>query len=98
MALSNGTGDIGICNPCLFGIYAEAGYFLTGETRRLNDNIWNQAKVLNPVDHIRFMLHYGCAQVEGGPLAALVDPSFSKPVDQRDDGVDAVAARMQLEF
>lgn len=151
------TGD-----PSFFGIYAEAGYFLTGETRGYKDGIWGRTKVLKPIDkkglgafqiaaryeyldldsnalkngltndfatgltssaslnarlgrggtqasyllglnwypmdYIRFMLNYGRIQVEGGPLAAVVDPSSTKPVDQRDFGVDVVAARMQVEF
>jgi phosphate-selective porin OprO/OprP len=151
------TGD-----PSFFGMYAEAGYFLTGETRGFKDGIWGRTKVLKPIDkkgpgafqiaaryeyldldsnalkngltnnfatgvtssaslntrlgrggtqtsyllalnwypidYIRFMLNYGRVQVEGGPLAAIVDPSSTKPIDQRDYGVDVVAARMQLEF
>ena len=151
------TGD-----PSFFGMYAEAGYFLTGETRGFKDGIWGRTKVLKPIDkkgsgafqiaaryeyldldsnalknglsnnfangatssaslntrlgrggtqasyllalnwypidYIRFMLNYGRVQVEGGPLAASVDPSSTKPVDQRDYGVDVFAARMQLEF
>lgn len=151
------TGD-----PSFFGMYAEAGYFLTGETRGFKNSIWGRTKVLKPIDkkgpgafqiaaryeyldldsnalkngltnnfatgvtssaslntrlgrggtqtsyllalnwypidYIRFMLNYGRLQVEGGPLAAIVDPSSTQSVDQRDYGVDVVAARMQLEF
>jgi phosphate-selective porin OprO/OprP len=143
-------------------MYAEAGYFLTDETRGFKDGIWGRTKVLKPIDkkgpgafqiaaryeyldldsnalkngftnnfatgvtssaslntrlgrggtqtsyllalnwypidYIRFMLNYGRVQVEGGPLAAIADPSSTKPIDQRDYGVDVVAARMQLEF
>ena len=149
-------------DPSFFGMYAEAGYFLTGETRGYKDGIWARTKVLKPIDkqgigafqlagrfeyldldsnalkngvtnnfstgtsslaslgtrlgrggtqtsylfalnwypidYIRFMLTYGRINVEGGPLAALVDPLAPLPVDQRDYSVDVVAARMQLEF
>lgn len=151
------TGD-----PSFFGMYAEAGYFLTGETRGFKDSIWGRTKVLKPIDkkglgafqiaaryeyldldsnalknaltnnfatgttssaalntrlgrggtqssyllalnwypidYIRFMLNYGRVQVEGGPLAAIVDPTSTKPVDQRDYSADVIAARMQMEF
>jgi phosphate-selective porin OprO and OprP len=51
-----------------------------------------------PIDYIRFMLNYSRVNVQGGPLAALVDPLSTLPVDERDFGVDVFAARMQLEF
>jgi phosphate-selective porin OprO and OprP len=51
-----------------------------------------------PIDYIRFMINYGHVAVEGGPLAALVDPTSTLPVDERKYGVDVVAARMQIEF
>ena len=51
-----------------------------------------------PIDYIRFMLNYSHVNVEGGPLAAVVDPLSIRPVDQRKYGVDVVAARMQVEF
>jgi phosphate-selective porin OprO/OprP len=143
-------------------MYAEAGYFLTGETRGYKDGIWSRTKVLKPIDkkglgafqiagrfeyldldsnalkngatnnfatgisslaslntrlgrggkqssylfgvnwypidYIRFMLNYGSVQVKGGPMAAMVDPLSTLPVDKRDYSVDVVAARMQLEF
>ena len=151
------TGD-----PSFFGMYAEAGYFLTGETRGYKDGVWSRTKVLKPIDkkgsgafqvagrfeyldldsnalkngvtnnfatgtsslvglntrlgrggtqssylfalnwypidYIRLMLNYGRVSVKGGPLAAIVDPLSTLPVDQRDYSVDVVAARMQLEF
>lgn len=151
------TGD-----PSFFGMYTEAGYFLTGETRGYKDGSWSRTKVLKPInkkglgafqiagrfeyldldsnalkngvtnnfatgatslaglnarlgrggtqssylfalnwypiDYIRFMVNYGRVNVEGGPLAATVDPLSTLPVDQRDYSVDVVAARMQLEF
>ena len=151
------TGD-----PSFFGMYAEAGYFLTGETRGYKDGLWGRTKVLKPIDkkglgafqvagrfeyldldsnalkngltnnflngsssmaalntrlgrggtqtsyllalnwypidYVRFMLNYGRVDVEGGPLAASVDPLSTLPVDQRKYSVDVVAARMQMEF
>ncbi|MVZ97721.1 hypothetical protein EUU23_08380 [Sphingorhabdus sp. IMCC26285] len=39
------TGD-----PSFFGLYAEAGYFLTGETRGFKDGLWARTKVLNPIN------------------------------------------------
>ena len=37
-------------DPSFFGMYAEAGYFLTGETRGYKDGIWSRTKVLKPID------------------------------------------------
>jgi phosphate-selective porin OprO and OprP len=149
-------------DPSFFGMYAEAGYFLTGETRGFKDGIWARTKVLKPlnkkglgafqvaaryeyldldsnalkngltnnfttgasslaaldtrlgrggtqssyllalnwypIDYIRFMLNYGRVDVEGGPLAAIVDPLSVATVDDRKYSVDVVAARMQVEF
>ena len=51
-----------------------------------------------PVDYVRFMLNYSRVNVEGGPLAATVDPLSTVPVDERDYSVDVLAARMQIEF
>lgn len=39
------TGD-----PSFFGMYAEAGYFLTGETRAYKDSSWGRTKVLRPLN------------------------------------------------
>jgi phosphate-selective porin OprO/OprP len=149
-------------DPSFFGMYAEAGYFLTGETRGYKDGAWARTKVLKPIDkkglgafqiaarydyldldsnalkngvtnnfatgsnslaavnarlgrggtqtsyllalnwypidYIRFMLNYGRVNVEGGPLAATVDPLSTQAIDKRDYSVDVLAARMQLEF
>jgi phosphate-selective porin OprO and OprP len=51
-----------------------------------------------PIDYIRLMLNYGRIEVEGGPLAGLVRPLSTAPVNERSYSVDLLAARMQLEF
>lgn len=54
--LVNGKGDLTGTNtvpgadPSFFSWYAEAGYFLTGETRGYKNGIWDRTKVLNPVN------------------------------------------------
>jgi phosphate-selective porin OprO and OprP len=35
-------------DPSFFGFYAEAGYFLTGETRGFRNGLWDRTKVLKP--------------------------------------------------
>ena len=149
-------------DPSFFGMYAEAGYFLTGETRGFRDGIWYRTKVLKPlykngpgavqiaaryeyldldtnalkngptnnfasgtnslaaintrlgrggtqtsyllglnwypIDYIRLMFNYGHINVEGGPLAAVVNPLSTLPVDDRKYSTDILTARMQLEF
>ena len=37
-------------DPSFFGFYAEAGYWLTGETRGFKNGLWDRTKVLNPID------------------------------------------------
>lgn len=37
-------------DPSFFGMYAEAGYFLTGETRGYKDGAWSRTRVLKPID------------------------------------------------
>ena len=51
-----------------------------------------------PIDYVRFMLNYGKIDVQGGPVAILVNPTAAAPVDQRDYGVNLFALRMQVEF
>lgn len=51
-----------------------------------------------PIDYIRLMLNYVRIDVEGGPLAGLVRPLSTEPVNERSYSVDLLAARMQLEF
>lgn len=146
-------------NPSFWGGYAEAGYFLTGETRGYKNGLWDRTKVLKPFsqggwgalqvngrvdyldldsgklkrgcsnnfttgactgspvlsrggkqlgllaslvwipeDYMRFYLQYSHAAITGGPFAATVEPTSGKPVDERKYGVDAVAARAQIDF
>ncbi len=53
-----------------------------------------------PEDYFRVLLNYSHAFIEGGPLAATVEPTTesSKPVNKRKYGVDAVQARFQIDF
>jgi phosphate-selective porin OprO/OprP len=51
-----------------------------------------------PIDYIRFMVNYGRIQVNGGPVASLVDPLSTVPVDRQSYGTDLFQARMQIEF
>ncbi len=51
-----------------------------------------------PIDYIRFMVNYGKIDVQGDPVAILVNPTAVTPVDQRDYSVDLFAVRMQVEF
>lgn len=51
-----------------------------------------------PIDYIRFMLNYGRINVTGGPVATLVVPLSTVPVDRQSYGTDLFQARMQIEF
>lgn len=51
-----------------------------------------------PQDYVRFLLQYVRTEVEGGPFAAAVKPTSTKPVDQRSYGFDSVALRAQFDF
>ena len=51
-----------------------------------------------PEDYMRFYLQYSRAQITGGPFAATVKSTSSKPVDERSYAVDTVAARAQIDF
>ncbi|MCY7398971.1 MAG: hypothetical protein LH466_09080 [Sphingomonas bacterium] len=53
-----------------------------------------------PEDYMRVLLNYSHASIEGGPLAATVEPTTpsSEPIDERKYGVDAVQARFQIDF
>ncbi len=51
-----------------------------------------------PEDYMRFYLQYSHAAITGGPLAATVKPGSSDSVDDREYGVNTVAARAQIDF
>ena len=51
-----------------------------------------------PVDYVRFLIDYGRVNVEGGPLAAQVDPLSTIAIDRRKYGVDLFQTRMQIDF
>ncbi len=51
-----------------------------------------------PSDYVRFMVNYGRVEVEGGPLAAQVDPTSPLPVNQRQYGMDVLQTRLQFDF
>ena len=51
-----------------------------------------------PEDYMRFYLQYSHAQITGGPFAATVESTSSKPIDERKYGSDTVAARAQIDF
>lgn len=51
-----------------------------------------------PVDYVRFMVNYGRINIEGGPLAAQVDPFSSRAENRRKYGLDLLQTRMQIEF
>jgi phosphate-selective porin OprO and OprP len=52
----------------------------------------------HPVDYVRLMLNYIHVEVEGGPLAAVVKPLSTAPLDDRSYATDGVAIRAQVEF
>ena len=51
-----------------------------------------------PIDYVRFMFNYSRSEINGGPIAALVDPTSLDPVDVRSYSVNVFQARMQVEF
>jgi phosphate-selective porin OprO/OprP len=54
--------------------------------------------IWNPIDYLRFMVQLGHVDVTGGPRAAAVDPTSTKPVNKRKYGDNTAAVRAQLEF
>ena len=54
--------------------------------------------IWNPVDWVRFMGQFGHVDVTGGPRAATVVPTSTKPVNKRQYGVDTFAVRAQVDF
>jgi phosphate-selective porin OprO/OprP len=51
-----------------------------------------------PEDYFRVLLNYSHASITGGPLATTVKPESDKPADKIKYGVDAVQARVQIDF
>lgn len=51
-----------------------------------------------PMDYARIMLNYIHISVDGGPLAAAVDPMSGLPVNQRSYKTNGFALRTQLDF
>ena len=53
-----------------------------------------------PEDYMRVLLNYSHAFIEGGPLAATVEPTTtsSEPINEHSFGVDTVQARFQIDF
>jgi phosphate-selective porin OprO/OprP len=51
-----------------------------------------------PEDYMRFLLQYSHADITGGPFAATVNPTSSKPIDERSYGVDVIMTRAQIDF
>jgi phosphate-selective porin OprO/OprP len=51
-----------------------------------------------PEDYVRVLINYSHASITGGPQAATVEPTSTKPVDKRKYGVDTVQARVQIDF
>ncbi|HEY0165332.1 MAG TPA: porin, partial [Sphingomicrobium sp.] len=51
-----------------------------------------------PEDYFRMYFQYSHAAITGGPQAGIVEPTSSKPVDDRKYGVDVVMTRAQIDF
>jgi phosphate-selective porin OprO/OprP len=51
-----------------------------------------------PEDYMRVLINYSHARITGGPLAATVDPTSTKPLNKRRYGNDTVQARFQVDF
>lgn len=51
-----------------------------------------------PMDYARIMLNYIHINVDGGPLAAAVEPGSTAPVNQRSYSTDGFAVRTQVDF
>jgi hypothetical protein len=50
------------------------------------------------MDYARIMLNYIHINVDGGPLAAAVEPGSTAPVNQRSYSTDGFAVRTQVDF
>ena len=51
-----------------------------------------------PIDYVRFMINYGHTSVQGGPIAGLVNPTSTAPINQQKYGVDVLQTRLQFDF
>ena len=51
-----------------------------------------------PMDYLRLMINYVRIEVQGGPVAALVSPLSTSPINQQDYGVNVLQTRLQFEF
>jgi len=51
-----------------------------------------------PEDYFRMYFQYSHATITGGPQAAVVEPTSTKPIDDRKYGVDVVMTRAQIDF
>jgi phosphate-selective porin OprO/OprP len=69
--LTAGTAAAG--DPGFFGFYAEAGWFLTGETRGYRDGRWDRTRVRRPVGEgglgaVQLVLRYDRLDLDSGAL------------------------------
>jgi phosphate-selective porin OprO and OprP len=51
-----------------------------------------------PTDYVRFLLNYIHTDVDGGPSAAVAEPTSTDPVNKRGYSTDSVALRAQFDF
>lgn len=51
-----------------------------------------------PQDYVRFILQYIHTDINGGPIATVVDPGSTKLATDRSYGVDSVGVRAQFDF
>ncbi len=51
-----------------------------------------------PMDYVRFMVNYGRTEVEGGPIAVLVSPLSTVPVNERKYNLNMFVTRLQIDF
>jgi phosphate-selective porin OprO/OprP len=51
-----------------------------------------------PTDYVRFLVNYIHTEVQGGPFAAVAQPTSTKPVNERSYTTDSVAVRAQIDF
>jgi phosphate-selective porin OprO and OprP len=51
-----------------------------------------------PEDYFRVLFNFAHAEIEGGPQAAVAEPTSSKPIHKRKYGVDTILTRVQVDF